>query len=90
MMLAPKTDDLWTRIKDCVFAITGDMKYGKVEIIIHEGRVIRLDLIEKSDKPPPEEVCVGVSQSADQQNFKATRRLNIGRKQLFTFNWSYF
>lgn len=37
----------WERIADSVFAVAGDIRYGRVVLTIHESRVVQLEVTEK-------------------------------------------
>ena len=43
--------DAWNQIRHCVFSIAGEIRYGKVEITIHEAQVVQVEVTEKFRKP---------------------------------------
>ena len=47
MTFAHHDKDPWTQIAAWVFRVAGDIRYGKVEITIHDARVVQLEVTEK-------------------------------------------
>lgn len=43
--------DAWSQIKHCVFSIAGEIRYGKVEITIHDAQIVQLEVTEKFRQP---------------------------------------
>lgn len=41
----------WEQIATWIFRIAGDIRYGKVEITIHDARVVQLEVTEKFRTP---------------------------------------
>ncbi|MDT8319140.1 MAG: YezD family protein [Xanthomonadales bacterium] len=41
----------WKRIADSVFAVAGDIRYGRVELTIHDSQVVQLEVTEKHRRP---------------------------------------
>ena len=42
-----KERNKWHQIAALIFGVTGDIQYGKVEITIHDARVVQLEVTEK-------------------------------------------
>jgi len=53
MTHAPNDQDPWTQVADWVFRIAGEIRYGKVEITVHDARIVQLEVTEKFRSPPP-------------------------------------
>lgn len=51
MTFAHKDKDPWTQIAAWLFRIAGDIRYGKIEITIHDARVVQLEVTEKFRLP---------------------------------------
>ena len=43
----------WEQIGSWITTIAGDIRYGKVEITIHDARVVQLEVTEKFRSPAP-------------------------------------
>jgi hypothetical protein len=43
--------DAWNQIRQCVFSIAGEIRFGKVEITIHDAQVVQVEVTEKFRKP---------------------------------------
>lgn len=43
--------DAWEQIRQCVVSIAGEIRYGKVEITIHDGQVVQVEVTEKFRQP---------------------------------------
>lgn len=44
-------NNAWERIVDSVFAVAGDIRYGRVELTIHDSQVVQLEVTEKYRHP---------------------------------------
>jgi hypothetical protein len=47
----PNQQDAWDQIRHSVFRIAGEIRFGKVEITIHEGDVVQVEVTEKFRQP---------------------------------------
>ena len=43
--------EAWEQIRQSVFRIAGEIRYGKVEITIHEGDIVQVEVTEKFRQP---------------------------------------
>ncbi len=43
--------DAWNQIRQCVFSIAGEIRYGKVEITIHDAQIVQVEVTEKFRQP---------------------------------------
>ena len=51
MSPSPEDRNAWGRITSLIHAIAGDIRYGKVEITIHDAHVVQLEVTEKFRSP---------------------------------------
>jgi len=54
----------WRQIASLIFGVTGDIQYGKVEITIHDARVVQLEVTEKFRAPVEEQSAVQLGRRA--------------------------
>jgi hypothetical protein len=43
--------DAWNQIRRCVFSIAGEIRYGKVEVTIHDAQIVQVEVTEKFRQP---------------------------------------
>lgn len=58
MTFTHSDNDPWTQIAAWVFRIAGEIRYGKIEITIHDARVVQLEVTEnfrsaRAGRPSP-------------------------------------
>lgn len=49
--LHPDRFDPWQEITSLVFRIAGEIRFGRVELTIHDGRVVQLEVTERFRSP---------------------------------------
>jgi hypothetical protein len=52
MMQHLSEQEAWDQIRQSVFRIAGEIRFGKVEITIHEGDIVQVEVTEKFRQPP--------------------------------------
>ena len=66
--------DAWSQIRHCVFSIAGEIRYGKVEITIHDAQVVQVEVTEKFRQPVDRPAGITVQPGSTSKNPKEFSR----------------
>jgi len=60
--------DAWNQIRRWVFSIAGEIRYGKVEITIHDAQVVQVEVTEKFRQPSDRSAGVATQPGSTSKN----------------------